>query len=69
MQRKGEGRSRNKVAEGSRTWMPTKNGKNASQTWETMDKPIPKPTTDLGFTGISHKTSGHSLSNSLPRIG
>ena len=27
-----------------------------------IDRPIPKPTTDLGFSGITHKTSGRSLS-------
>jgi len=26
-----------------------------------IDRPIPKPTTDLGFSGITHKTSGRSL--------
>ena len=27
------------------------------------DRPIPKPTTDLGFRGISHKRTYHSLTS------
>jgi hypothetical protein len=42
-------------------WMPEKNGGQKRST-SFVERPIPKPTTDLGFTGIRHKTSGRSLS-------
>ena len=49
----------------SRGWMSKRNTKGAGGNGRDMsDKPIPRPTTELGFRGIRHKTSGHGMSSS-----
>ena len=66
MQENGKGRSTNHGQNGSLGWMASKNRSTHGR--EGTERPIPKPTTDLGFTGIRHKTSGKSVSQPSRRL-
>lgn len=64
MQNAGKGRSGNREQHGSPAWIPNRNEKRAiDHDQEAAERPIPKPSSDLGFTGIRHKTTGRSLSH------
>ena len=63
MQGARDGRSTGREQQSAQVWMQGKNGKpRRNNAISVGDMPIPKPTTELGFTGITHKISGTSRS-------
>ena len=64
MQEPEKQRSKEARGEKSPGWIRTNGNSNSvNKRTERFDLPIPKPNTELGFTGISHKISGHSLTS------
>ena len=62
MQRIGKRQSSSREPIYSGGLMSRQDSKNAKNNGLTLgDNPIPKPTTELGFKGIRHKTSGMSV--------
>jgi hypothetical protein len=62
MQGTGKNGSTPREPKQSYGWVSGKSGKDPTKRVKGfVDRPIPKPTTDLGFSGITHKTSGRTL--------